>query len=123
MEPRAPVEQFADRPSDRERLETVERRLDEVVTMLLRLSEGVQDLTVQSKSSTPLKRRMHSSRNLNHPSTGSRLNSTHGEPSSPVKPRGLSRHMSLMDTKSKEMVDFTPFTSTNFEAKAKAAGA
>jgi hypothetical protein len=122
MEPKTPVEQFAGRLSDRERLEVVERRLDEVVTMLHRLSEGVQDLTAQSKSSSPLKRRMTANRNLHLPSSGSRHNSVHGEPPSPLKQRSLTRHMSLMETKSREQINVMPGKTTNLEAQAKAAG-
>lgn len=78
--PKTPVEQDADRRSDRERLGAVERRLEEVVGMLLRLNEGVQDLTAQARNTPPLKRRLGSGRNARAPLPGNRRGSVPGAP-------------------------------------------
>jgi hypothetical protein len=120
--PKTPVEQDVDRRSDRERLGAVESRLEEVVGMLLRLSEGVQDLTAQARNSSPLKRRLGSNRNARVLSTGNRLGSLQGASLLQFSSGNSPHQPARIGIKSRKHIMPETGEPTTFEARIAAAG-
>lgn len=120
--PKTPVEQDADRRSDRERLGAVESRLEEVVGMLLRMSEGVQELTAQARNSSPSKCRLGSNRYARVLSTGNRLGSLQGASPLPFSSGNSPHQPARIEIKSKKLIRPETGESTTFEARIAAAG-